>query len=247
MRRLLLLILVTVCVCVGSMIVSLSQQRDAKVQTKEQRDARRRQMEWHTRAVYRGMLDPQSQKIPDAIAIWDRDLRFTTEIGLPSFTPFAPPPTGQEILNKRACDAAAVVIGIVKAQTSRLTEDETFIYTVNEMDVTTVLKNNLAQPIKPGDHINVLRTGGTVEVKGRKAEAVYNAFLWLEKERTYMLFLSFVPEKGVYVANSISHELKDNKIVILSKGHAARGLETGSDADSYIASVLVAVAAPCDD
>ena len=65
--------------------------------------------------------------------------------------------------------------------------------------------------------------------------------------RTYLLYLSFVPEKGFYVANSISHELRDNKIVLLSKGYVGQGLETGRDAESFIASVRTAVAAPCDD
>jgi hypothetical protein len=248
MKKSLLLILVSICVCVGSMIVSLSHQRDAKAQSKRAREETRRQMESHARSVYRGVLDPSLKKIPDVITSEDRDVRSISDIcqGL-TLTPYKAPPTGQEILNDRACDVAAVIIGTVKAQTSRLTEDETSIYTINEMDVTAVIKDNLAQSIKTGDHINVLRYGGRIEIKGRKAEALSYASLWLEMDRTYLLFLSFVPEKGFYVANSISHELKDNKIVLLSKRPAARDLETGRDAESFIASVRAAVAAPCDD
>jgi hypothetical protein len=141
-----------------------------------------------------------------------------------------------------------VLIGVVRSQTARLTEDERFIYTINEMDVTTVLKDNMAQPIKVGDHLNVLRTGGTLEVKGRKVTVTYLASLPLETERTYLLYVLFVPEKGVYVADSVSHELRNGKIVSLTRGGDwERELKTGYDASSYISLVRDAVAAPCDD
>lgn len=247
MKKLLLLVLSTLCVCVGMIAVSSSQEPRKRVLTPEEREEKRRQRQRYAREVYRGMLDPTKEKIPDAVARLDHDLNGAIDIGLPGLTPFATPPTAQQILHDRSCDSDAVVIGTVRSQTARLTEDETFIYTINEMDVTTVLKDNVAQPIKLGDHLNVLRTGGTLEVKGRKVSVTYRGSLWLEMERTYLLFLLFVPEKGVYVANSMSHELRNGKVVSLRYGDYERELKTGNDASAYLSMVRNAVAAPCDD
>ena len=248
MKKLLLLVLSIVCVCAGMIMVSSSQELKTRVLTQQERAEKRRERGRYARQVYRGLLDPDRDKIPDLVAKWDRDLNLTTEIGMPTLTPFAKPPTAKQILRDRSCDVDAVIIGVVRSQTSRLTEDETFIYTVNEIEVTTVLKDNVAQSIKAGDHISVLRTGGTVEINGRKVTAVYVASLGLEMDRTYLLFMMFIPEKGVYVADSMSHELRNDKIVSLRRGgYSERELKTGNDASSYVALVRTAVAAPCDD
>lgn len=249
MKRLLVLVLMIVAVCIGGIIAGRSQEQKTKTRVEREQERKERKEQWaqHSREVYRGLLDPRRNKIPDLVAKQDHDLRLITEIGLLSLNPFEAPPTLQQVLKDRACLADAIVIGVVKAQTSRLTEDETDIYTINELDVTSVLKDNVAQLIKPGERINALRTGGTVEVKGRKATALYYDRLWLETEHAYLLFLSFVPEKGVYVSNDIGAELKSGKIVKLSKAYVAPGLETGKDANSFISSVRAAVAAPCDD
>ena len=244
----LLLLLVSICVCVGTIMVSSSQERKARVPTPQEREEKHRQRGRYAREVYRGSLEPGKDKIPDLVTKLDRDLNGTVGIGLPSLTPFSTPPTAPQILHDRSCDVDAVVIAVVRSQTSRLTEDETFIYTVNEMDVATVLKDNVAQPLKPGDRINVLRTGGTLEIKGRKVTAGYLASLGLDLERTYLLFVLFVPEKGVYVADSISYELKNNKIISLRQwGDWEPELKTGYDASSFVSLVRTAVAAPCDD
>jgi hypothetical protein len=248
MKKLLLLVLSIFCVCVGTIIVTSSQEPKKRVPTPQEREEKRRQRQRSAREVYRGMLDPDKEKIPDAVAKWDRDLNGAIEIGLPGLIPFSTPPTAQQVLHDRSCDVDAVVIAVVRSQTARLTEDETSIFTINEMNVRTVLKDNAVQPIKTGDHINVLRTGGTLEVRGRKVTTVYHASLPLETERAYLLFVMFVPEKGVYVADSISYELRNGKIVSLRQwGDWERELKTGYDAGSFISLVRDAIAAPCDD
>jgi hypothetical protein len=249
MKRLLVLVLVIVSVCIGGLIAGRSQEQKTKTRAEREQERRERkeQLGRYTRAVYRGLLDPGRDKIPDLVAKENRDVQLIRGICSFSLTPFEIPPTLHQVLKDKACFADAIVIGVVKAQTSRLTEDETDIYTINELDVTSVLKDNLAQPIKPGEQINVLRTGGTLEVKGRKVTALYYDRLWLETAHTYLLFLSFVPEKGVHVTNDIGVELKNGKLITLSKGQVAPGLETGNDANSFISSVRAAVAAPCDD
>jgi len=247
MKKLVLLVLSVICVCVGMIVVSPSQEAKKRVLTPEEREERRRQWQRYAREVYRGTLDPTKEKIPDAVARLDHDLNGAIDIGLPSLIPFATPPTAAQILHDRSCDVDAVLIGVVRSQTARLTEDETFIYTINEIDVTTVLKDNVAQPINVGDYINVLRTGGTLEVKGRKISVTYRGSLPLERERTYLLYVMFVPEKGVYVADNISHELRNGKIVSVRYGdYSERELKTGNDASAYLSMVRDAVAAPCD-
>lgn len=246
MKRLLVLVMLLVAVCIGGIIAVRSQEQKTQTKVERQRE-RKEQARSYAREVYRGLLDPGRDKIPDLVAKWDHDVQLTTEIGLLSLTPNAKPPSLQQVLNDRACLADGIVIGVVKTQTSRLTEDETFIYTVNELNVTTVLKDNPAQPIKPGEQINVLRIGGTVEVKGRKVTALYKAFLWLKTEHTYLLFLSYIPEKGVYVANGLDAELENGKLIKLTQAQVEPELETGNDANSFISSVRTAVAAPCDD
>ena len=248
MKWLLLLAVVTVLACAGTLVVSFSQQLETRVQKKQEREERRRQLELYTRSIYRGTLDPTKEKIPDVVARLDRDIYQDTEI-CHGFTliPSKHLPTEKQVLNDRACDATAVIVAVVKAQTPRLTEDETDIYTINEMQVTTVLKDNLAQSIKPGDHINVLRRGGKLEINGRKVRALSHASVWLEMDRTYLLFLSFIPEKGFYVANSLSVEFRDNKTDILNRADLDQAIQPGRDAESFIASVRTAVAAPCDD
>jgi hypothetical protein len=138
------------------------------------------------------------------------------------------------------------VLGTVKGQTSRLTEDETFIYTINELEVQTVLKNNSAQPFKSGEVISALRIGGTIQLKGRKIIAEFKGAKPLEAGESYVLFLTFIPEKGFYVADNVSYQIKNGKIVKLTSQQLEPELESGKDASSFIASVRSAIAAPCE-
>jgi hypothetical protein len=247
MKTLLLLVAVAVLTC-GAGVVSFSQKQETKTQKQQERAERRKNLESYTRFIYRGALDPTKDKLPDLVARLDRDIYHETEI-CHGFTliPGKFMPAEEEVLNEKACNAAAVIIGVVKTQTPRLTEDETDIYTINEMQVTTVLKDNLVQSITPGDHINVLRRGGKLEINGRRVRALSRASDWLETHRTYLLFLSFVPEKGFYVASSLTIELKDNKTDILNRAYRDQAIRPDRDVQSFIASVRAAVAAPCDD
>lgn len=246
MKRLLVLVLLIVSVCIGSLMAVKSQEQKTKTKTERQRE-RKEQRGGYARQVYRGLMDPGRDKIPDVVATWDRDMNFTTENGLPSLIPFAAPPTLQQILNDRACYVDAIVLGVVKAQTSRLTEDETFIYTINELAVTTVLKDNEAQQIKPGEQINVLRTGGTIQLNGRKVTALYRAYAWLQMDHTYLLYLSYVPEKGVYVADSITYELRNDNTFVPTEDPLDQSMPKVHNSTSFISLIHSAVAAPCDD
>lgn len=61
-----------------------------------------------------------------------------------------------------------------------------------------------------------------------------------------MLFLTFVPEKGLYVADNISYQIKNDKIVKLTEQQLEAELESGKNANSFISSVRAAIAVPCE-
>lgn len=246
MKRLLVTASVVILISIGIIIASASKTARVNVQTEQQRQQSRQQKKERSRAVYRGQLNPHSDKIPEIAATAKEDVRMEVEIGLISFDPFAKPFNLQSFLRSAACDADAIVLGRVKEQTSRLTEDESFIYTINELDVQTVLKNNSAQLIKPGEVISAVRTGGTIELNGRKVSAVFKGSKPLEPEQTYLLFLTFVPEKGFYVADNISYQIKNDKIIKLTAQQLEPELESGKDASAFTSSVRTAIAAPCE-
>ena len=225
---------------------STSRPTDPNSQIQKQQQKQQQKQE-RSRAVHRGLLNPHSDKIPELAATATQDLRIEKEIGLPLLNPNANATFNlQTFLRNRACDADAIVIGTVTRQIARLTEDESFIYTINELEVGTVLKNNSAQPITSSEVTTIIRTGGTIELNGRKIVAVFEGSKPLEPGHVYLLFLTFVPEKGFYVADNISYQLKNDKILKLTTQQLEPELESGKDANSFISSVRTAIAARCE-
>jgi len=247
MKKLFVIVLVMIPTCIGIRIASSSKTPKLILQTEHQRQQKRQQKQEQSRAVYRGLLNPHSEKIPEIAAAAKGDLRIEKEIGLPTFTPNSNATFDlKNFLSNRACDADAIVVGTVKGQTSNLTEDESFIYTVNELKVETVLKNNSTQAITPGEVISAIRSGGTIQINGRKIVAEFKGSQTLEPGKSYLLFLTFIPEKGTYVADNISYQLKNDKIVKLTKQQLEPALESGNNANSFISSVRAAIAMPCE-
>lgn len=247
MKRLVVIALVTILTCIGIIIASASKTPKNNIQTEQQRQQRRQQKQEQARAVYRGLLNPHSEKIPAIAATAKEDVRIEKDTGLPLLIPNSKAPFNLEsYLSNRACDADAIVLGTVKRQTSRLTEDESFIYTINDFEVGTVLKNNVAQPIKASDVISALRIGGTLQFNGRKVTAVFKGNKTLEAGQSYLLFLTFVPENGQYVADGISYQIKNDRIVKLTDEQLERQLESGNNATSFISSIRAAIAASCE-
>ena len=247
MKTLLVIVLVMIPTFIGIRIASSSKTPKLTVQTEQQRQQKRQQKREQSRAVYRGLLNPHSDKIPEIAAAAKEDLRIERDIGLPVFTPNSKAGFNlNTFLSNRACDADAIVVGTVKGQTSSLTEDESFIYTVNELKVETVLKNNSTQAIKPGEVVSAIRSGGTVQLNGRKIVAEFKGNKTLETGQSYLLFLTFIPEKGLYVADNISYQLKNDKIVKLTEQQLEPALESGNNANSFISSVRAAIAVSCE-
>ena len=247
MKKLLVIVLVMIPTCIGIRIASSSKTPQRLVQSEQQRQQTRQQKQEQSRAVYRGLLNPHSDKIPEIAATAKEDLRIEKDIGLPVFTPNSKASFNlKDFLSNRACDADAIVVGTVKGRTSSLTEDESFIFTVNELKVETVLKNNSTQAIEPGEVISAIRSGGTIQLNGRKIVAEFKGSKTLEPGQNYLLFLTFIPEKGLYVADNISYQLKNDKIVKLTEQQLEPALESGNNTQSFISSVRAAIAVPCE-
>ena len=94
--------------------------------------------------------------------------------------------------------------------------------------------------------ISAIRSGGTIQLNGRKIVAEFKGSKTLEPGESYVLFLTFIPEKGLYVADSISYKLKNDKIVKLTEQQLEPALESGNNANSFISSVRTAIAVPCE-
>lgn len=115
-----------------------------------------------------------------------------------------------------ACNADAVVIGVVKDKSSQLTEDGEFAFTDYELTVEQVVKDNKLSHLEPNVLLTVTRPGGKIQISGHIVEAEDAAFKPLSKGQRYVLFLKFLPQLGSYTSlNSMStYGLGQNNIRI---------------------------------
>ena len=197
-----------------------------------------------SRAVFKGLHNPHSQKLDEVASISKGDVRIEREIGLPMLTPHSTFDL-MTFLGKRACDADAIVIGSVTKGVSHLTEDGAFIYTAYDLRVDRVLKDNVAQAVFVGQEISVFRTGGTVELRGKRVVAEDKAAKSLEPGEQYLLFLSYLPERSTFAADNLTYKLKSEKIVKLTEQKLEPRLESGNDATPFVELIKTVVAAPC--
>jgi hypothetical protein len=111
------------------------------------------------------------------------------------------PETPEDYFGKLAKASDTVIRGRAIKKISRITEDETFIFTDYEVVVTEVFKNNLADPLDIGAIISVTRPGGKVVVDGVIVKVKDNSFAPLPiNDKDVVLFLKFIPETGAYQA-----------------------------------------------
>jgi|GEM_PF-2663770 len=197
-----------------------------------------------SRSVFKGLRNSHSQKLDDVAAVAKGDVRIEREIGLPMLTPHSTFDL-MTFLGKRACDADAIVIGRVTKGVSHLTEDGTFIYTTYDVRIDHVLKDNAAQSLTGRQEISVFRTGGTIELRGKRVVAEDKSAKSLESSERYLLFLSYLPERSAYASDNLTYKLKGEKIVKLTEQKLDPTLESGNDATPFVEWVRAAAAAPC--
>lgn len=122
-----------------------------------------------------------------------------------------PASTFSEFLRGLACNADAVVVGVVKDKASQLTEDGDFVFTDYQLGVEEVLKDNASAHLMPNISITLTQPGGRVRLGGYIIEAEDASFRSLIIGGRYTLFLKFIPSTGAYASlNSVSsYELTD--------------------------------------
>lgn len=134
-----------------------------------------------------------------------------------------------------ACDADAVVTGVLKDKSSQLTETGDAVFTDFEMTIDEVVKNNLATPIQPDGNITVTRLGGAISLNGKTIRVKVSSFKPFEIGRRYLLFLRYIPATGSYKAFSNgSFQLDDGKVVRLTNRALWDSLESEKEATAFI-------------
>lgn len=125
-----------------------------------------------------------------------------------------PAPTLSDFSKRLACNADAVVVGVVNSKSSQLTEDGDFIFTDYELNIEDVLKDNAQAHLVPNISFTLTRPGGKVLLNGYILEAEDASFKPLAIGGRYTLFLKFIPSTGAYASlNSTStYELRGNKV-----------------------------------
>jgi hypothetical protein len=92
----------------------------------------------------------------------------------------------------------AVIRGMVKKGTSQITENQGFIFTDYEVEVSEILKNNILSPITIDNTIVVTRPGGKVIFNGQQVTAYDRSYQPLGINNEVVLFLQYIPETGGY-------------------------------------------------
>src|SRR5579885_422552 len=116
------------------------------------------------------------------------------------------------------CKSDAVVVATVKSKASQLTSDGTFIFTDYELSVEDVLKNNVSSYIQPGLEITVTRPGGVVSLTGKILSVMDRSFKPLEANKSYLLFLDYLPSTGAYksISSEGSFEISNDQLLRLT-------------------------------
>jgi hypothetical protein len=109
--------------------------------------------------------------------------------------------TPEEYFGKLANASDAIIRGRVVQKASQITEDDTFIFTDYDVEVTEVFKDNTTSPLATGRNIVVTRPGGKIVVDEIIVEVTDAHFLPLPVDRNdVILFLHYIPETGAYRA-----------------------------------------------
>ena len=201
----------------------------------------------HSKLYKKEFESRRNQKIKDIAASGTGDVKVVIMAEGEVDSPYAPAFSLPAFLERNVCEANAIIIGTVKSKDSQLTEDGEFIFTDYEISVGRVLKNNPAASITAGGNITVTRAGGEMLLDGKKVTAVSEYLKPLEVGEQYLLFLRFIPITGAYKAdnNRGSFQLRNNKIIALTKEQLPAELRTGNDAASFISGIRTAQGGRC--
>lgn len=169
--------------------------------------------------------------------------------GLPGkvFNPDSPRFDFSSFLKNLACDADAIVIGVINNQSSQLTEDEDFIFTDYDMAIEQVLKDNPVPSIQPGSDLTITRPGGIVQLNNKEVRALDESLEPLKTGSRYILFLKYIPATDSYKAfySNGSFQISDSRIIKLSQESLPQQLESGRNAESLFSDIRKTIVIPC--
>ncbi len=149
--------------------------------------------------------------------------------------------TFDEQLQEMTCQAEAVVVATVNRKASQLTSDSTFIFTDYELIVEDVLKNNPHERIQPKTAITVTRSGGAVSLRGRTLSIIDRSFKPLDVNKSYLLFLTYLPATGAYksLSSQGSFEISNNQLSRLTEEQLPSKLAPTKDVIGVIDEIRV--------
>ena len=180
--------------------------------------------------VIKGWGNP-GPKLSDSKTLSKGDIEIERELGLSILKQYPEPFDLQTYLSDLACDADAIIIGSIKNATAYLTEDESFVFTSYDLRLKEILKDNSLAPLGRRGHITVARPGGVLTLDGRKIIAKDQAYLPLNIGKKYLIFLQYLPEKGIYTASISkgSFLIEKNRYKKLTEDQLPGVLEQGED------------------
>ena len=163
------------------------------------------------------------------------------------YLPNAPILTPLQFLANLSCKSDAIVIGTIKSKTAHMTDDETFIYTEYDLVIKEVLKNNSADPLDLNKNIQITRSGGLIELDGKRIRITDRSSEPLQKNKDYLLFLKFVPSANQYMASSPEGDFiyENNAFRTISKHPTPKELEN-NDPNKLVSAIRDAVSAGCN-
>jgi hypothetical protein len=239
MKKLLVLVIAMALLCVGvyrtRALRIQSQVGTSKANKKAEREAAQR--------IHAG-LGGARRTIPQEVLETGGDLFKRLEVGLLVLTPNTSF-NARTYLAERACAADAILVGVVKNQKSQLTDDETFVFSNYQFSIQAIIKNDSKIALSPKTIIDVSRLGGDIVIRGHHVKAISQAAQPLEVGNRYLLFLTFLPEKNSFAANSLAFQIKGNSIAKLTDDVQAGMIGSGKDADTFISEVEDAAATQC--
>ncbi len=144
--------------------------------------------------------------------------------------------TFDEHLQEMTCQADAVVVATVRSKASQLTSDGTFIFTDYEVLVEDVLRNNSADLIQPKKEITVTRSGGAVSLRGKTLSIIDRTFKPLDTNKSYLLFLTYLPATGTYksISSEGSFEISHNQLTRLTDEQLSPKMAPTKDSNGVI-------------
>lgn len=163
------------------------------------------------------------------------------------YLPGTPKETREGFLNRLACSADAIVIGVAKSKSSHMTVDETFIYTLYELSVEKILKNNSTSSAEINNVIEVARSGGFIKLDHRLIKMEDYSYEPLRLGNQYLLFLQYVPGTKGYVAAGPEGDfiLEGDSYAKLARRAVPKSLEGKNDPRNLADDISETVKAGC--